>query len=460
MFFPLRHWLALGSIFLVTGLAAAQTASTPWTLEECLQFGLEYHPTLAQADGQIRSSEAKIGQVKANLGTKVAISSSFSRNRSEYRRSTATSRMAVKTDDLIDSTAESVTIRQVLADSGRTRSRIQAAESSVQAARSERDWKEIQVCADIKTGFFRTLQSQALVKVQKDALHRYREHLVKVRSFVEVGSKPPYDITKAEVDVANAQVALIKAENEHRNALATLAKTMGCEESIRIVEETPAKPPIPEVTLDALITEAAGRHDLRAIRQQLKTSECQLDEARRGLKPSISGSAGYDWNGTVSPLDRSWNVGLQLSVPVLDGKLTRHQVLDARATIEVAQGRIDQLRQSVRAEVEIAMNSLFEADRRLGATEVLLRQASEALNLAEGRYAAGVGSPIEITDARTAFSSAEGSHVSAFYDVLTALTTLDKVLGRLPREVNSPKTDETMTKLETASATVVVTPTP
>ncbi|HNW34368.1 MAG TPA: TolC family protein, partial [Candidatus Ozemobacteraceae bacterium] len=183
-----------------------------------------------------------------------------------------------------------------------------------------------------------------------------------------------------------------------------------------------------------LIEEALDRPDLTQAQFQVDSAQQRLSAAQRGMKPTLSGSAGYDWSGTVTPLDRSWSVGMQLSMPVLDGKLTRYSIDEQRSNLEQVRSTRDQRRLAVRAEVETAITGVRDAFHRLEASEVLLKEAGESLSLAEGRFDAGLGSPIEITDARAAFSSARGSHVTAYYDSLIALTNLDQVLGLLPAE--------------------------
>ncbi|OQA07803.1 MAG: Outer membrane efflux protein [bacterium ADurb.Bin374] len=155
---------------------------------------------------------------------------------------------------------------------------------------------------------------------------------------------------------------------------------------------------------------------------------------------------------------------MQLSVPVLDGKLTRYSIEEQRNGVEQARASLDQQRLAVRAEIETAVTGVRDAFQRLSASEILLKQAAESLSLAEGRFDAGLGSPIEITDARAAYSSARGSHITAYYDSLIALTTLDRALGIMPAETGGMSawtagavTDETILEADIASVTPIVT---
>ncbi|MFZ2960211.1 MAG: TolC family protein [Candidatus Ozemobacteraceae bacterium] len=414
------------------GLLGAQTASETWSLEKLLAWGLKNHPQLQQTDGAVQSAKARIGQTQSSLSPKLAASAGYSRRRQEF---SSAWNSGLPHDDLSDSTNNSLSLQKVVYDSGRTRDLVQAGQASWKASLQDRNALCIQIAGSIKSAFFQVLQAKAMIKVQSDALEGFKTHLHKTRGFVEVGTRPPFDITKAEVDVANAQVSLIKAESAYRNTLAQLSRTAGLEESIVVEGAASQSQPIQPLLDQAQLHEdIQKRPDIEAAKFRLNSASHQLREVKKGKAPTLSSSASYGWQGTVTPLDRSWAVGLSLNVPILDGKLTNFQKQDAEGSLQAAQGRLASLRVDVRAALETAITGVTDAFKRLEASQVLLRQASESLTLAEGRFDSGLGSPIEITDARTQYSNAQGTLVTTFYDALIALTQLDSALGKFPEE--------------------------
>jgi|GEM_PF-612802 len=448
--------LGVGGMLVVTLSAAAQPASGPWTLEQCLEYGLKHHPAIRSADAAVNASRARIGSTRSGMGTKVSIQSNFTRNRQEFRRAGISG-----SNDLTDSTSNGISVRKTLTDSGQTSAKLNAANMDFSASRAGRSWNDVTTAVTIKTVYYKALQAMAQVGVQENLLQSYEVHLNKVRGFVDVGTRAPYDITKALVDVANTKVSVIKAQSEARNMMSELAKAVGYEGFIEVASQPDFLKLIqPELDSERLIEEALSRPDIAQIKFQVDAANHRLTGTKRGLNPTLSSTAGYDWSGTASPLDRSWSVGMQLSVPVLDGKLNKYSVEEQRNSLEQTRSTLDQQRLSVRAEVETAVTGVRDAFQRLEASEILLKQAAESLSLAEGRFDAGLGSPIEITDARAAFSSARGSHITAYYDSLIALTALDRSLGLMPAEAGglSPwttgaVTDETISESEIASIT-------
>ena len=84
-------------------------------------------------------------------------------------------------------------------------------------------------------------------------------------------------------------------------------------------------------------------------------------------------------------------------------------------------------------EVNQAHADLENAAARIDVMEISRQKARENLELAEGRYQAGVGPSLEVTDAQVAYIKAETDHVQALYDYQLAAARLLKAMGRAER---------------------------
>ncbi|MCG2813045.1 MAG: TolC family protein, partial [Thermodesulfovibrionales bacterium] len=73
--------------------------------------------------------------------------------------------------------------------------------------------------------------------------------------------------------------------------------------------------------------------------------------------------------------------------------------------------------------------NLHEAEERISTAQLIVRQAQENLELASGRYAAGLGNPLEVTDAQITYSNAKTSHIQALSDYNVAVAGLEKAVG-------------------------------
>ncbi|MDD3146024.1 MAG: TolC family protein [Candidatus Riflebacteria bacterium] len=401
----------------------------PWTLKNCLEYGLSNHPLLKIAESSIASEKARMLQTGAAFDPRVNLRAGWNHSKIDAARGRNLA------DPTTDSTSESVSASKLLFDSGQTALQKKAARESLAAASSKFTATLTEVAASIKAAFFRAQQAMALLQVRQETLEGYERHLEKVESYVEVGTRAPFDITRARVDVANSRVELISARSNLKVALANLARAVGLQNSLNIAPyEEMVQPANLHEDKNQLLQAAMNRPDIRAAQSQVKAADLRVREARLGHSPSVSASADYQWSGTISPLDRQWGMGVSLSWPVLDGAITRAQIDSARSSLNNTEASLENIKLSVSAELENSLTGLTDALERLQATTILVQQASESLHLAEGRYDAGLGSPLEITDARVEFARARGNHVVAFFDSLIAQAELDRVLGRLPPE--------------------------
>jgi outer membrane protein TolC len=425
MKFKIAVFLSL-SIFLcqIQGMAQNDSAQK-WTLKQCLQYGLQNHPLLKIASSNVESRKASLRQTKAYWDPRLDMRASWNRRKIDSGGAL---------DDMVDSTSESVGVSKVLLDSGQNRFEELSARSSVKAAESDRQNTLIEIAANIKKAFFSAQQAQALVQVRQETLDGYQKHLEKVEGYVEVGTRAPYDITRARVDVANAQVELISAKSRLKVALANLARAVGLESEIFVADFEISATPASVSDKEELKNKAFSRPELQSAEFDIDSADARVKGLKRSLKPVVAASADYSWNGTVTPLNRQWSAGVSLNWSLFDGALTRSRIDAAKSQLNSAGEGFRNLKLVVNAELENAITGLEDALERFKATDVAVQQASESMFLAEGRYDAGLGNPIEINDARVEYARARGNFVVAYFDSLIAAAELERVTGELPIE--------------------------
>jgi outer membrane protein TolC len=180
---------------------------------------------------------------------------------------------------------------------------------------------------------------------------------------------------------------------------------------------------------DALDRAYTGRPDLKSIEARKMATERSIDLAKKGYYPVLTGNASYSRSGEGFPLDEGWSIGAAVTFPVFNGFLTRSQVEEAKANLDIINANEETLRQSVFLEVQQAYLNLTEAGDRIVTAELTVQQATENFEIATGRYAAGVGNPIEVTDAEVNLINAKTTHIQALYDYKIARASLEMAMG-------------------------------
>ncbi|HVN70445.1 MAG TPA: TolC family protein [Desulfomonilia bacterium] len=104
-------------------------------------------------------------------------------------------------------------------------------------------------------------------------------------------------------------------------------------------------------------------------------------------------------------------------------------VEEARANLEVAGANKELVRKGVRFDVEQAYYNLKDVRESISVAELTLTQAKENRELAQGRYASGVGNTIEVADAVVSEISAKTAYITALYNYHLAVASLEKAMG-------------------------------
>jgi outer membrane protein len=168
-----------------------------------------------------------------------------------------------------------------------------------------------------------------------------------------------------------------------------------------------------------------------ALDQQRQFKELTISSIKGGYGPYLTASGGAAESGqSLSNLGPSWNVGAALTWPIFQGGLTKGQVREAEGNLDATHAEIEAEKLQVRVDVEQAMLNVRAAKATIAATEEALTNARTQLSLAEGRYAAGVGSIIELGDAQVASTNAAAQVVQAKLNLAAARAQLDAALGR------------------------------
>jgi len=420
-----RLWfLVCFGLILPAAVSAKDTVSNGDTLDlqRCIAIAMEKHPSIQAAAGAVMAGDSKVGQARSGLYPQLSGAAGYSRT-DPYSSSASTGQA-------YDTYSSSISLSQNLYDFGKTSTQMKVQELSRDASRSDLDNVVVQVAFAVKQAYYGLLQARRNRDVAKEVVGQFQQHLERAKAFFEVGTKPKFDVTKADVDLSNAKLNLLKAENAVRLGQVTLNNTMGIPEApdYEVVDQLPFERRT--IDLEEATRKAYERRpDLKAIAVKRKSYEQSIELARKGYYPSLTGSASYGWGASSFPLDQGWSFGAQLSVPLFSGYSTKYQVEEARANLEVLAANEALLRQTVHQDVKQAWLNLQEAADRISTAELTVRQAAENLDLANGRYASGVGSPIEVTDALVSVSNAKLAHISALSDYRLAQASLAKATG-------------------------------
>lgn len=392
-------------------------------LNQCIEIALKKQPNIVAAMGNVNINQSRVGQAKSNYYPQINWSSGYS------RISPATG-VLLKGGSSYDEYLSNVNLSQTIYDFEKTSTQVKIQNLNLDSSRSDLDNIASQIVFGVKQAYFGLLQAKRNRDVAAETVQQFQQHLDQAKGFFEVGTKPKFDVTKAEVDLSNAKLNLIKGENAFRIARVSLNNAVGMPEApeYTIVDDFGFQ--LYAISLeDALKRAYTSRPDLQSISAKREAAERTIELQKKGYYPTLSGNANYAFSGEEFPLEKGWTVGATLNFPLFSGLSTKYQVEEARANLQVLKANEEALRQSIHLDVEQSYLNLQQARDSITTTELTVRQATENHELANGRYASGVGSPIEVTDALVSLANAKTAYIAALYDYKVAQASMEKAMG-------------------------------
>jgi outer membrane protein len=403
------------------------------TLPEATALALRQQPTLRSAQGSLTAAQARVPQARSAYFPRFDLQTGV--QSSEFRSDTTNNRTRS------ESTFANVQGRQIIYDFGKTAALVDEAKAGSRVASGELERVRDLVVQNVRQAYFNLLQARRLVAVADAALARSELNLRSARGFFDVGTKPKSDVTRAEVEVANARVDVIRARNLVRFTETSLANALGLEATVPIeIDDILTYEPVMLDPAQLLVEALGNRPELRQFQARLDEARAQLAGARARYLPdlTVNGSAGMASDDAVVSTDGvsgvsfadEWSIAGQLTWNLFEGFFTKYRVKETQALVETARANYETIELQVRLEVEQAYIAVIEAAERYGATEKAVESAQENLRLAQGHYDAGVGTILELTEAQLSLTNAEANSVRAVTDYRVGLATLDRVVGR------------------------------
>jgi outer membrane protein len=395
-------------------------------IQRCVELALKNHPSINAAQGNIKVSESKVGQAQSNYYPQLSMNAGYSRNSLD---TTSSSNRYSRSGEYNQYTGN-LNLTQNIYDFQKTATQVQIQKINTESSRQDLNTTEAQVILGAKQAYYTLVQTDKNREVARESVKQFESHLEQAKGFFEVGTKPKFDVTKAEVDLSSAKLNLIKAENAFRIARVNLNNAIGVLNAPQYTVDSTLLFEKYNVDIEEALKKAyENRPDLQSLVLKIEAGNQAIELAKKGYYPYLTGNASFGYQGDDFPLDRSWSVGATLNVPIFSGFLTKNQVAEAKANLEVLKANEQSIRQQISLEVEQAYSNLLEATDSIATAQLSVRQAEENVELANGRYAAGVGNPVEVTDALVALSNAKMSHIAALTGFKTAQAGMEKAMG-------------------------------
>jgi len=404
---------------------------TSLTLKQAEELAIRNNPQISVARLTALASEQVTREVRSSLWP----TATGDLTGVDAQSGTRITAGALNNPVIYERAAAGVVVSQLITDFGRTSNLIASANYAAKAEDQNAVATREQILLAVNKAFFNALQAQQVLRVAQQTVEDRQTVADQVGALYRNKLKSELDFSFASVNLAQAKLLLLDAENNQDAALATLSMVLGFQtlQKFALVEDTSGISP-PPGNVDGLISQAfSSRPEILSLQFQYESARKFQTAERDLLLPSIRavGVVGNTFvgNPAVAPSPGALNntygaVGANVEIPLFNGFLYMARSREANLRAQATDERLRDLRNLISRDVRTSWLNANTAFQRLVVTQQLLDQANLALTLAQSRYKLGLSSIVELSQAQLQQTQAQISYAQAGYDYRLSLAIL------------------------------------
>lgn len=396
------------------------------TLDKCIELALGNNPQINAAFHDILASDARIKQVWSNYFPQLSWQTGYTKIK-QLQLSDALGKNLTFNYYILGQ----VTLQQMLYDFGVTQNQATIKRLDYEAYKTTLSATINDVIYQTKDAYYNLLFAFENRRVAEDTVKKFEMFYNQAKAFYEIGMNPKVDVTIAEVNLSNAKLQLIQADNAVNLAVARLNNIMG----VPFIDKYNVQERLKYQPVDVSFKESV--EIAREARPELKLAELKVESANQTLKlvkksyfPTISIEGQYQRGGKSWNSNYGYNLGGYLNFPTINGMLIKNEIKEARYLYDKEIANAKNTQNSIYLEIQNAYLTLEEKKNQMPVAILGVKQAKENYELSYGRYRVGEASPTELKDAQINYQQAQLTYYNALYQYNSSRAALEKAIGK------------------------------
>ncbi len=312
---------------------------------------------------------------------------------------------------------------------------LRAAEFQRQVNALSVEVQQEQIRLDTSNLYYTLQDAGEQIRINQSFLQEAERNLRDSQLRQDVGVGTRFDTLRAEVQFANARQSLIQSQSQQQIARRDIARLLNLPPTAGI-EATPVAvaESWPLTLEESIVLAFQNRAELEQQLLQADISEQQRRIALATIRPQVSLFANYGIQGQIDNGDSfqdNYSFGARFNMTLFDGGAARARARQQELGGAIAEEQFSQNVDQVRFDVEQAYFNLQANQENIATSEVAVAQAQEALDLANLRLDAGVGTQLDVLTATSELTQAQANNVSAILGYNRALAAIQRAVSNL-----------------------------
>ena len=446
-----RLFLALALTAGFTGFAWGQTTATSPVridLVSVYQAALANNADLAAARAQFQATQEAVPQARAGLLPQLGAEAEIASTRTEVDTSAGEEQFTRS------GMRYQANLSQPLFNAERW-FQLQAAQALSDQARYEFALAQQSLIQQTADAYFSVLSSQDNLAASRAEESAFKRQLDQANERFEVGLSDRTDVLEAQAGFDTARANRMIAERQVADAFQALY-TLTNQEYVALEgleHGLPVLPPIPNDASAWVETAAQQNLNLLAANEAVEAAEETVRQRRAGHAPTVDAVASYQRGdndslgfsnaGTTASLGfvprydgevEQASIGVQLSIPLYRGGLTRSQTREAFYLLDQAEQQRESLRRQVVENTRNLHRAVNTDVEQVQARLQSIISSRSALEATEIGYQVGTRNIVDVLDAQRRLYAAVRDYNDARYSYILDNLRLKQAAGTLNPE--------------------------
>jgi len=420
----------LFTMLLLAVIPCRAQAPQALTLQEAEQIAIKNHPQIQAATQLASVAAAQVQEARSVYYPQAYGSVTGVKAENDSRIAAGSMNNSI----IYNRLADGVAVSQLVTDFGRTHELVKSSNLHAKAQQENVTATRADVLLAVNQAYFGVLKAQAVLQVAEQTVKSRQLVADQTGALQKNNLKSGLDVSFANVDLAQAKLLLIQAQNDVQASFAELSSALGYADQRTFQLADEPLPPAPPADVTPLLQEAL-RNRPEVIRQGFDVQSAQsFATAERDLWfPTISaaGAAGLIPYRQDTLDSRYAAAGFNVNIPIFNGRLFNARHTEASSQARAQQQYLRDLQDRIVRDVHTAWLNAGSAFQRLSVTEQLHAEATQSFELAQSRYGLGLSSIVELSQAQLNETQAQIMKVSAQYEYAGQIANLNYQLGRM-----------------------------
>ncbi|HPS58408.1 MAG TPA: TolC family protein [Spirochaetota bacterium] len=433
--------IILSLIFLSCAVAAYADTRTI-TVKECIDIALQNHPDYFISIEDQKKSISDYGVARSQKS--LIINGEIRTVENEKDTETTSSGVEIPGKDTYIGLFAGITLYYNIYDAKKDYEE-DMAKTNIDMFKIKSQKTKLDIIYNVKIAYYSYSMARNALTIREEIYRKNEKKALLAKQLFEGGSRPILDVSKAEVDLADARLQYEMAKNNERKMRMNLFHAMGLEdtEDLDIIPQDVEAMPGITVTLDELYNMSQIYSPLiriSVLEKRLAKMKISTETAAHYPRIDFQAGAGYELdrirgadNYEKNFSGKNWAPAFYglffMTIPVYSGGRISARVDSAESDYNKINYREREILVETKNQIRDSYRSLEEIRKQLEISELIIRNAERHLLLAQKSYDNGGGSLLELQDAELSVIRARMGYLEARYNYLMTLARLSNIIG-------------------------------